>query len=263
MLPWEIVETDRTLDGGDLVLARRGSEWEVRVGRDTLMSSRAYGSELDLARLAFEVTPHARWVLLGGLGLGFSLRSVLDLLPVDGRVELAEISDALVRWNREHVGELARHPLRDPRLRVSVGDVFDRITRAAAGSLDAILLDVDNGPSALVQQANHRLYGVDGTSRCFAALRPAGVLAVWSAAPDETYAERLRSARFEASVRFVRARPGGGRRHVVFVAIKPAIATQPRDHAATPSTAPRGRPGARWRSRSAGPAGGRRRPPAG
>jgi spermidine synthase len=228
MLPWEIVETDRTLDGGDLVLARRGSEWEVRVGRDTLMSSRAYGSELDLSRLAFEVTPQARRILLGGLGLGFSLRSVLDLLPVDGRVELAEISDAVVRWNREHVGELARHPLRDPRVRVSVVDVFDRITRAAAGSLDAILLDVDNGPAALVQPANHRLYGVAGTSRCFAALRPGGVLAVWSAAPDETYAERLRGARFAVSVRFARARPGGGRRHVVFVAVKPADATRSR-----------------------------------
>ena len=222
MLPWEIVETDRTLDGDDLVLARRGSEWEVRVGRDTLMSSRASGSERDLARLAFEVTPRARSVLLGGLGLGFSLRAVVDLLPADGRVELAEISEALVRWNHEHVGDLAGHPLRDPRVRVSVGDVFDRITRAAAGSLDAVLLDVDNGPAALVQPANHRLYGVDGTARCFAALRPGGVLAVWSAAPDDAYAARLRCARFEASVRFVRARPGGGRRHVVFVAVKPA-----------------------------------------
>ena len=223
MLPWEIVEIDRTLDGVDLVLAHRGSEWEVRVGRDTLMSSRACGSELDLARLAFEVAPHTRVVLLGGLGLGFSLRAVLDLLPVDGRVELAEISDALVRWNREHVGDLARHPLRDPRVRLSVGDVFDRISRAAAGSLDAILLDVDNGPVALVQPANHRLYTVDGTSRCFAALRPGGVFAVWSASRDDTYAERLRRALFTVSVRLVRARPGGGRRHVVFVAVKPAL----------------------------------------
>ena len=89
MLPWEIVEVDRTLDGVDLVLAHRGSEWEVRVGRDTLMSSRASGSELDLARLAFEVAPHTRRVLVGGLGLGFSLRAVLDLLP-EGRSSFEE-----------------------------------------------------------------------------------------------------------------------------------------------------------------------------
>ena len=123
MLPWNIVEAAKAPDGTDLLLARRGTEWEVRAGGHTLMSNRTHGSEMALARLAFERVPEAKRVLLGGLGLGFSLRATLDLLPPDGRIVLAELSPALLRWNREHVGELAGNPLQDARVQVSVVDV--------------------------------------------------------------------------------------------------------------------------------------------
>lgn len=219
MLPWNIVEAAKAPDGTDLLLARRGTEWEVRAGGHTLMSNRTHGSEMALARLAFEKVPDAKRVLLGGLGLGFSLRATLDLLPPDGRIVLAELSPALLRWNRERVGELAGHPLQDARVQVSVGDVCERIAEAA-GRYDAILLDVDNGPLALVHETNDRLYGDAGIRRCLRSLRGGGVLTVWSAGRDERYLRRLRRAGFDATAESVPARPGGGKRHVVFVAVK-------------------------------------------
>jgi spermidine synthase len=220
MHPWIIVGKDPSPDGGELVLARRDTEWEVRVGRETLMSSRAHGSEAELARLAFQAAPTARRLLVGGLGLGYSLRAVLDLAPEGGSVEVAELSSALVTWNREHVGALASHPLDDRRVRVSIGDVYDRIATAAPDALDAILLDVDNGPEPLVSASNARLYAPQGIAHCRAALRVGGVLAVWSAAPDEAYGRRLCEGGFETRSHRVRARAGGRRRHVVFVAVK-------------------------------------------
>lgn len=222
MLPWITVEQTPCPDGTDLVLARRGAEWEVRTGNLTLMTSRMHASEASLAGLAFEQVPMARNVLLGGLGLGFSLRSALDLLSQDGRIVLAEISEVLVRWNREHVGALAGHPLEDARVDLALGDVFDRI-REPHGAYDAILLDVDNGPVAFAREPNERLYGERGVSLCLKALRPAGVLTVWSAGHDETYLRRLRRAGFAATARFVAARNGGRKRHVVFVAVKPGV----------------------------------------
>ncbi len=229
MLPWITVDSTKTPDGTDLVLARRGTEWEVTAGRLTLMSNRKHGSERELARLAFEKAPAACSVLLGGLGLGFSLRAALDLLPSDGRIVLAELLPEIVRWNREHVGELAGHPLCDPRVQVSMGDVYERIAEAP-DRYDAILLDVDNGPVALVQESNDRLYGEAGIRKCLRALRQGGVLTVWSAGPDEGYLRRLRRAGFDASAKSVLARPGGAKRHVVFVARKetaPLVATGP------------------------------------
>ena len=219
MLPWIIVEATQAHDGTELLLARRGSEWEVRADGHTLMSNRTHGSEMALARLAFERVPEAKRVLVGGLGLGFTLRSTLDLLPPDGRLVLAELSPALVRWNRERVGDLAGQPLDDERVEVAVGDVFDRIGEAR-DRFDAILLDVDNGPEAFVHKTNERLYGDSGIRRCHEALRVGGVLAVWSAGPDERYLRRLGRAGFEATAQWVRARAGGSRRHVVFIAAK-------------------------------------------
>jgi spermidine synthase len=219
MLPWNIVEAAKAPDGTQLLLASRGTEWEVRAGGHTLMSNRTHGSEMALARLAFEKVPDAKRVLLGGLGLGFSLRATLDLLPPDGRIVLAELSPALLRWNRERVGELAGNPLQDARVQVSVGDVCERIAEAA-GCYDGILLDVDNGPLALVHETNDRLYGDAGIRRCLRSLRRGGVLTVWSAGPDERYLRRLRRAGFDATAKSVAARPGGGKRHVVFVAVK-------------------------------------------
>ena len=226
MLPWITVDEARTADGTVLKLARRGTEWEVCVDGFVLMSSRAHGSEDDLARLAFAKVPHARTLLIGGLGLGFSLRASLDLLGPRGKVVVAEQSPSVVDWNRVHVSGLAGRPLEDPRVTVRVGDVRERILEARA-VYDLILLDVDNGPAALIHQANAGLYDATGIVACHVALKAGGALAVWAAGPDDNYLRRLQRSGFDASAVRVAPRPGaGGRKHVVFVAVKaPAVSS--------------------------------------
>jgi spermidine synthase len=222
MLPWVAVDETRAADGTRLTLSRRGDEWEVCADGFVLMSSRSHGSEDELARLAFAKVPHARTVLIGGLGLGFSLRATLDLLGPQGRVVLAEQSSSVVDWNRNHVGGLAGRPLEDPRVTVRVGDVRAAIGQAR-GAYDLILLDVDNGPEALIHQANAGLYDATGIVACHVALKPRGALAVWATATDERYVRRLQRSGFEAAAIRVRRRPGaGGRQHVVYVAVKAA-----------------------------------------
>jgi spermidine synthase len=226
VLPWITVDQARADDGTVLTLTRRGDEWEVCHGRFVFMSSRAHGSEDEMARLAFARAPRARAVLVGGLGLGFTLRATLDLLGPQGRVLVAEQSPAVVEWNRTHVGFLAGRPTEDRRVTVRVGDVGDRI-REARGAYDLILLDVDNGPSALVHDANAALYDASGIVACRSALREGGVLAVWANGPDDRYLRRLRKSGFDASAVPVAPRPGrGGRKHVVFVAAKPPAAAR-------------------------------------
>jgi spermidine synthase len=221
--PWEILDRARAPDGTELVLARRGDEWVVREAGRVLMSSRVHGSEEALAAFALERAPNARTVLVGGLGLGFTVRATLDRLGPDARVIVAEMVPELVAWNRGPVAELAGRPLEDPRVRLQVGDVVARIAEAR-GAYDAILLDVDNGPSALNHAANGALYDTKGIRACRDALRAGGVLAVWSAGSDARYAERLERAGFDVAVRVVPARGSGqgGVRHVVFVAARPA-----------------------------------------
>jgi spermidine synthase len=222
MQPWETIDRARAPDGTELVLARRGGEWAVRAGGRVLMSSRVHGSEEALAELALARLPpgaRPRTVLLGGLGLGFTLRAALDRLPRDARVIVAELVGALAEWNRGPVAELAGRPLDDPRVRLQLGDVRGRIGEAK-GAFDAILLDVDNGPSPLAHAANDRLYGHAGVRACRDALRAGGVLAVWSAGSDEAYRERLERAGFEAEARPVAARGGSGVRHVIFLGVR-------------------------------------------
>jgi spermidine synthase len=160
-------------------------------------------------------------VLLGGLGLGYTLRAALDRLPHDARAILVEVVPAIVEWNRGPLAELAGRPLDDPRVRLQVSDVRARIAEAR-GAFDAILLDVDNGPSALVQAGNDALYGDTGVRACRDALRVGGVLAVWSAGPDEHYRARLERAGFAVEEESVPARGtgGGGPRHVVILATR-------------------------------------------
>lgn len=220
MLPWVTVDEARADDGTALTLTRRGDEWEVCHSRFVFMSSRAHGSEDEMARLAFARVPRARAVLVGGLGLGFTLRATLDLLGPRGRVVVAEQSPAVVQWNRTHVGFLAGRPTEDPRVTVRVGDVGDRI-REARDAYDLVLLDVDNGPSALVHDANAALYDASGVAACHSALREGGALAVWANGPDDRYLRRLRKSGFHASAVPVAPRPGrGGRKHVVFLAVR-------------------------------------------
>jgi spermidine synthase len=220
MLPWITLEEARTADGTVLTLARHGTDWEVRFDGSVLMSSRAHGSEDELARLAFAKVREVRTVLLGGLGLGFSLRATLDLLGPRGKVVVAEQSSSVVDWNRVHVGGLAGRPLEDPRVTVRLGDVGECI-RDARAAYDLILLDVDNGPDALIHKANARLYDATGVVACHVALRQGGALGVWAGGPDDGYVRRLRRSGFDAAaVRVAPRRGEGGRKHVVFVAVK-------------------------------------------
>lgn len=188
-------------------------------GGKSLMSSRMHGSEQALAALAFRRidNPNAS-VLVGGLGMGFTLRAALDLLPPDATVVVAELVPAVVEWNRGVLGPLAGHPLRDPRVRVDISDVADTL-ESSAGCFDAVLLDVDNGPDAFTAPANARLYNDRGLAAARRALKPGGVLAVWSAWEDRRFEQRLRYAGFVVHVERVRARlKKGGPRHTIFLA---------------------------------------------
>ena len=157
-------------------------------------------------------------MLVGGLGMGFTLRATLDLLPPDATVVVAELVPAVVEWNRGPLGPLAGHPLKDPRVRVEVGDVGGDASRRARERFDAILLDVDNGPAAFTAAHNAGLYDNAGVAAARAALRSGGVLAVWSAWEDRKFEQRLRYAGFTVEVERVRARlKKGGPRHTIFL----------------------------------------------
>ena len=217
MKPWELLGEARTPDGTDLRLTRHSSEYVILANGQSLMSSRMHGSEEALATLGCQ---HARLldapsVLIGGLGMGFTLRAVLDLLPARGRVIVAELMPAVVEWNRGPLGPLADHPLKDPRVQLELGDVAATL-RANRASFDAVLLDVDNGPTALTATANARLYDNQGVAAARAALRPNGVFAVWSARENRKFEQRLHYCGFAVEVARVRGRlKGGGPRHVI------------------------------------------------
>ncbi len=189
------------------------------------MSSRQHGSEEALAERALGRVSRPRTVLVGGLGLGYTLRAALDRLPASSRVVVVELVPAVAAWNRDRVGHLAGRPLDDPRVRLQHGDVLARIAEAK-GAYDAILLDVDNGAAPLVQRANEGLYGERGIRACRDALRAGGVLAVWSAGPDDAYRARLGRAGLRAEVLAVPARGAAARgaRHAIFLAVKPSPA---------------------------------------
>jgi spermidine synthase len=221
MKPWHTVATAAAPDGTELTLAKRDEEWVVRTAGRTLMSSRQHGSEEALATLALERSSRRKRILVGGLGFGYTLRAVLDRVPVDASVEVAELVPAVVAWNREHLSRLAGRPLDDRRVTLVEGDVKRRI-RAARARYDAILLDVDNGPSAVAHAENDSLYGVAGVAYCHAALAEDGVLGVWSAVPDPRFVNRLGQNGFNAEAVEVggRGADSGGPRHVIFLGVK-------------------------------------------
>lgn len=216
----EVVATAQGEDGTLFELIKEGHNWMVRVAGQMLMSSQVTDSEEALAEVALEERFFAEEVLVGGLGLGFTLRAVLDRVPEDAVVTVAELLPTLVDWNRSYVGELADHPLRDPRCRLVIEDVLDTI-QGARGRFDAILLDVDNGPVALANADNQKLYGSKGLRSCYDALCPGGVLAVWSAGKNPAFERRLRKVSFDVDVVRVQATEGSAARHVIFVARRP------------------------------------------
>ncbi len=219
MKPWILLGESHTPDGTRLTLMLRDREHVIFADGKLLMSSRMHGSEEALATLACAhvTSAAAPRVLVGGLGLGFTLRATLDVLPPRATVVVAELVPAVVEWNRGPLGPLANHPLDDPRVEVAVGDVAGVIKGRRAG-FDAILLDVDNGPDAFTSSLNAGLYANDGVVQAHAALTPHGVLAVWSAWEDRKFEQRLRWAGFTVTMHRVRARlKQGGPRHTIFL----------------------------------------------
>ncbi len=221
MIPWVLLDEARVAgDGKRLSLYQRDREFSIRLGAGTeLMNSRSHGSEEALAKLACSRFVGRDWphVLIGGLGMGFTLAAALRQLGSDARLTVCELVPEVVTWNREPLGELAGHPLLDPRVKVRVGDVAQTI-KARPRAYDAILLDVDNGPEGLTRKCNDWLYGSDGLSAAYAALRAGGVLAVWSASRDQAFSSRLLKAGFELEEVRARARGSRGARHVIWLA---------------------------------------------
>jgi len=224
VIPLELIDTADLPDGGTLRLMRRGQDYMILFGRNELMSSRLRGSEEALATLAYErLRGHSRpHMLIGGLGMGFTLRAALAVLPPDARITVSELVPKIVDWAKGTLSHLFDDSLEDPRVAIDVGDVYALIA-GARESYDAILLDVDNGPDGLIHAANDRLYGKQGLRAAYAALRPGGVLAIWSAYPDIVFADRVRRTGF--LVDEVKVRATGGRKgahHVIWVAVKPS-----------------------------------------
>jgi spermidine synthase len=221
MIPWILLDTAEMPDGGgDLRLMQRGAEFSIMSGAIELMNSRLSGSEEALAamacaRLGDLARPH---MLIGGLGMGFTLRAALAALGAHARVTVAELVPAVVTWARGPLAPIFGGSLADPRVSIVEGDVA-AVMAAGRGAYDAILLDVDNGPEGLTRKANDRLYDVAGLGTARAALRPGGVLAVWSSGPDRSFSQRLRRTGFAVDERSVRAsRSRRGARHVIWLA---------------------------------------------
>jgi len=205
----------------ELRLYQSGDLFSIKIpGRGDLMNSRMHGSEKALAELACAriVRVKKPRLLIGGLGMGFTLAAALKAVGPDAEVVVAELVPEVVDWNRTLIGACSGHPLEDPRSSVYVGDVADLIRRSGGG-FDAVLMDVDNGPEALVRRENDWLYSGDGLRATRAALRPRGVLAVWSASPDRAFSKRLQHAGFDVNEHVVRPhRAGKGPRHTIWIA---------------------------------------------
>jgi spermidine synthase len=221
MISWQLFDSAQIPgENGNLHLYQRGGEFSIRVDGSELMNSRVHGSEdamaeLACARIASLSCPR---VLIGGLGMGYTLAAALNRLGAESRVMVAELVPAVVAWNRGPLAALAGHPLDDDRVTVRECDVA-QILQTEHRAYDAILLDVDNGPKGLTRKGNDRLYIRTGLDAIFAALRPAGVFALWSASPNRAFTRLLRKAGFDVDEEHVRARgPRGGGYHTIWIA---------------------------------------------
>lgn len=220
MIPWTLLGMAKIPDSQDEIrLMQRGAEFSIMLGQNELMNSRLGGSETALATLAFERmrSVAAPRVLIGGLGMGFTLRAALAAVGPQARITVAELVPAVVAWARGPMAEVFGTSLSDPRVEIHQGDVGPLI-RAGRSAWDAVLLDVDNGPDGLSRTANDALYDAAGLRAASMALRPGGVFALWSSGPDTRFSQRLRNAKFEVVEIPVRADGKRGVRHVVWVA---------------------------------------------
>jgi spermidine synthase len=221
LLPWILLDTAKIPGGGELKLKRRGGEFSIMLGDNELMNSRLSGSEEALATLSaakIGARPSLR-MLIGGLGMGFTLRAALKTLDASAHIEVAELVPAVVAWARGPMEEVFAGSLADSRARIREGDVGE-IIRSSAAAYDAILLDVDNGPDGLTRKANDSLYDGPGLTAARKALKPGGVLAVWSSGPDEDFTRRLRKAGFTVEENSVRAGRSKGKRHMIWIATR-------------------------------------------
>lgn len=220
MVGHELIGTARVPDGVELRLMRRGDEFTIILDRNELMNSRVRCSEEALATMTCERLGGrpAPQLLIGGYGMGFTLRAALNVLGLDAGITVAEIVPEIIQWAHGPMRDLTANCLDDPRV-VLVQDDVAMLIDAAKGGYDAILLDVDNGPDGLTRRVNDRLYSDRGLKAAMAALTAKGILAIWSAEPDPAFAGRLRNAGFAVDEVIVRARPNGkGARHVIWFA---------------------------------------------
>jgi len=219
MIPWVHLDTAKVPGGDELKLMQRGHEFSINAGAIALMNSRMSGSEIALAELACERVhgrKHCR-MLIGGYGMGFTLRAALSGLRADAEIVVAELVPEVIKWARGPMADLTAGGLDDARVRIREGDVGEVIA-SARGRFDAILLDVDNGPDGLSRNANNKLYTSHGLKAARAALRPGGLLAIWSAAPDAEFKRRLGHAGFAVEEIQARANKGRGGRYVIWIA---------------------------------------------
>lgn len=220
MTPRELLGTASVPGGDPLRLFRRGDDFIIALDRNELMSSRMSGSEEALAgmscdRLRGGGSPH---LLIGGYGMGFTLRAALARLGPDARVTVAELVPEIIDWARGPMAAMTAGCLDDPRVELLLADVSG-VIGGAVRQYDAILLDVDNGPDGLTREGNDRIYSMGGLARAKAALRPGGILAIWSAAPDARFSRRLKDSGFAVEEVVVRARSNGkGPRHLIWFA---------------------------------------------
>jgi spermidine synthase len=224
VIPWTLLDTAAVPGGGgQLRLLQRSAEFSIRLGHNELMNSRVHGSEEALAKIAIaKIGAHARpRILIGGLGMGFTLRAALRAIGAEARIVVAELVPAVVAWNRGWLADVSDHSLADARVSIREEDVASLI-KSERSAYDAILLDVDNGPEALTRKANDRLYDLAGLGAAYAALRPRGVLATWSAGPGRDFTRLLRKTGFAVSEVRVRARGArGGAHQIIWIAARP------------------------------------------
>jgi spermidine synthase len=222
MIPWQHLDTAQVPGDGDaLRLMKRGTEFSIMTGGTELMNSRLSGSEEALATLAFErigARPKAR-VLIGGLGMGFTLRAALATFGPHAEIVVAELVPGVIAWARGPLGELYGDSLSDARTQIHEGDV-GALIGVEEGAWDAILLDVDNGPGGLSRRENDGLYSPQGLQAAKRALRPGGVLEVWSSTRDTAFTQRLKRAGYAVEEIGVRAHKGRGARHVIWLATR-------------------------------------------